>query len=351
MSNEYVLRTHCYDGRMRRAAIVVLIVFACVALLWVAGAKVVSSMESDALDEPWPAGLGTAATVPQRYPPTVESDAARALRLFVVPPALRKELGEFVKQEIGRSSTDVAPLPSATGAFLAVHVEELDSLEQILTTQPIVWESDLRKPRRDAPLPNLRQVFDVQRLLLARALSRHDDRAAWDDLHATWSISRAMLRRPELIAAVVGIAVARNTNAVARTLPPPAPAWRDEMLITGYSRALIAALQADSWSTSIAINDYSFVDEDARNSVTAPLRRGFDFVLSPYRRHSAAALMRAERETAAVLYATGPASSRRPRTRAKWSRGSAAPTCSPASLTRRSTAPGAAPAGSGWSWS
>jgi hypothetical protein len=287
---------------MRRSVIAVLFVLSGTALFWLAGSTVVSSMEANALDEEWPAGLGAASTVPARYPPTVENDAARVLRTFVIPETLRKELGDYVKQEIERPSIDVAPLPAATGAFLAVHATELDALEQALTTQPIVWESDFSKGT-SAPLPDMRHVLEVQRLLLARALSRHSDPAAWNELHAAWTVGRTLLRRPELISVLVGLAMARNTNAIARTLPPPVPPWREEMLTTDFSRALIAGLQAESWSTTRAIRNHTFVDEDVKHDDAAPVKRVLDFVLTPYRRQAAAELLRAERAAAASLHA------------------------------------------------
>jgi hypothetical protein len=287
---------------MRRAFLVVCIILAAVALLWLAGSKAMSEPESDALAEPWPAGLGAAANVPRHYPPTVENEAARALRTFPFPAELRKELGAYVKQEIARGSADVAPPPSTTGAFLAAHVRELEALEETLTTQPIVWKSDLAKGH-SAPLPDLRQVIDVQRLLLARALSRHDDPAAWHELHATWSVSRALLRRPELISALVGLAIARSTNAVARTLPPPAPAWREEMLSTDYSRAMVAALQAESWSRAMDMRNETFVDEDAKHDPAAPVERVFDVFVAPQRRRWAAEVLGARRKTAEAFHA------------------------------------------------
>ena len=286
---------------MRRVAIAILIVLAGVALVWIAGSHVVSSLESDALADEWPAGLGAASTVPQRYPPTTESDAARAIRTFVLPAALRNELGTYVRQEIARSSRDVAPLPSATGAFLAANVAELDTLDEMLTTQPIVWEGDITKGL-GGPLPDVRHLVDVQRLFVARALSRRGDPAAWNDLRVSWNIARAQLRRHELIVALVGLGMARMTNAAARVLPPPAPAWRDEMLATDYSRAMIAVLQADTWSVTNAIRKYTFIDEESKRPRFRAPMRALDFVLAPYRRHSAAELMRAERETAAELY-------------------------------------------------
>lgn len=288
-------------SRMRRAATAVLVILAAVALLWLAGSHWMSQPESDAFAEPWPAGLGPAATVAQRYPPTAESEAARALRTFPFPAALRNELGAFMKQQVERASDEVAPLPSATGAFLAAHVAELDALEEMLTTRPIVWQSDFSRGF-GAPVPNLRQVLDVNRLLFARALSRHGDPAAWRELHAAWSVSRALLRRPELISALIGLSIARSANAVARDLPSPAPLWREEMLTTDYSRAMVAALQAAAWSTATAIRDHTLVDEDAKHDAAAPLERAFDFLLASQRLRWASELIASDREACASLY-------------------------------------------------
>lgn len=290
---------------MRRAVLVLLLLAAGVAVVWLAGSRLVSASEEDASAEVWPAGLAALTSVPQRYPRTTDSEAARALKTLDVPDALRKELGEYVRAEVGRPSIVAAAPPAAVASYLAAHAAQLDALEQVLTSQPIVWESDLvNRPARSpaAPLPDLRQIVQVERVLVARALSRPRDAAAGRSLHAVWNVGHALLQRQELVAALVGVSFARTVNAASRFLAPPAPAWRAEMLTMDYSRAAIAALQADLWSATAAIRDFSFIDDDT-NAAAKPFLRGADLLLIPYRRQAAAELLRAERKTAATLYA------------------------------------------------
>jgi hypothetical protein len=285
---------------MRRFAIVLAAAAVVVVLIWMAGSAWMASSGADAAAEPWPAGLGPASAVPARYPRSVDSDAVRAISHLTVPEPLQRELSAYVKQEIERTTPDVAPLPPATAAFLTANAAAVDDLQRLATMTPIVWNTDLALGRK-GPLPKLSDVLEAQRLLLARALAHHGDDAAWNDLHASWSLSRALLGRPELISGLVGLAIARNTNAVARTLPPPAPAWRREMLAFDYRRAFVATLQAEAWMSSDVIRNRLFDQESGGSS--SPLRAFVGVITSPYRERSSSDLVRAEREAAAALYA------------------------------------------------
>jgi hypothetical protein len=286
---------------------------AAVAVVWLVGYSITDSMTKNDLHADWPLGLGGADSVPRRFPPIgategVEALTTAAARLGIDlrershgmdTPTLRSA-ADYVTAEVTRTTNDVQQPPSPLGAFLATHSPELDEVETIATTAPLGWPEDVQKGH-EAPLPNLIGIVRLQRLLLARALARHADSAAWNELHASWNLGRALLGRPEMISNLVGLAVVRNTNAVARTLPPPAPTWRNEMLAFDYRRAFVASQQAEAWMVATAGRRLSSVNEDIRPDGNRPIHRIASIVLRPYVSYSAAGLEKAYRDSSSAF--------------------------------------------------
>ncbi len=297
---------------MRKILLIgLLILFGC-ALLWLAGSAFVSSLTTTSAQQEWPVGLGSTVSVPRRFPPAEINDAARALipiaaRLGVgIAPnsrglqtgSLSDEASSYVSSESTRTSDTVQPPPSALGAFLIEHQDDFGLLENVIQHSPIVWATHI-EAGGDAPIPNLLGHLKLHRLLVARALARHDDPAAWSDLEASWILGRGLMQRPELISTLVGLSIARTTNAVARFLPVSAPRWRDEMVRFDYRRALIASQQADAWSVTMA--KHSFTDEGGQRHPLDPFRAAANFVMTPYIDYAAAALAKASRESSGKL--------------------------------------------------
>lgn len=294
--------------------IAVLVLFGC-ALLWLAGSAFVSSVTTFAVRQEWPEGLGSADSVPRRYPPVETNDAARSL----IPIAanlgvgmgrnsrgpetgpISDEASSYVSSEVARDNDAVQPPPAALGAFILAHETDFRQVENLIQHSPIVWSTHV-EAAGDAHVPNLLGHLKLNRLLVARALARHDDPAAWTDLQASWILSRGLLRRPELISTLVGLSMARTMNAAARSLPAPAPQWRDEMARFDYRRALIASQQAEAWSVTTRLRHHSFVvDEDGHRNRLDPFHATANAVMTPFVDYAAAGLAKASRDSSLKL--------------------------------------------------
>ncbi len=250
---------------MRILGWVIGIVLALVIAVWVVGSLVASGGMQRIGEEQWPAGLGTLASVEQRFPPRKTNDSARRLVELAAPlgitfqPAsgkadpVRTAITEYVKAEHGRAEAAIGEPPAAVQTYLAAHEAEIDALrDHLLHGDPIVWELDIAKGF-DAPLPSLVGHMNVVRLLTARALVRgrgDDARAwdAWDDLHAAWRVAQMLEPRPELISQMIVLAATRSVNGAAWKLPPAANnAWLAEVQRLDHRRLLISAYQNEMW--------------------------------------------------------------------------------------------------------
>ncbi|HWW61175.1 MAG TPA: hypothetical protein VN181_07400, partial [Thermoanaerobaculia bacterium] len=211
----------------------------------------------------WPIGLGRIADVPHRYPMTGRNAAATKLISLANDleinfrsgareqplPAIRKETTDYLQSQLKRSSGPIDPLPPALAAHLAKHAEALAKLRAHLIAEPVRWEVDTTNGV-DGPLPNLVATMSLGRLLTVNALdrARRGDAAAWDDLQASWMLSRALAPRPELISQLISMALARSVNSASRLMPLPEPPWMREVRGADSRRAMLASLQAEAWA-------------------------------------------------------------------------------------------------------
>src|SRR5213075_750156 len=91
----------------------------------------------------------------------------------------------------------------------------------------------------------------LMKLFIARSLSKtaNRDATSWDDLHANWLLAQPLLRRPELISQLVGLAGVRMTNAAAAKMPLPVPSWFNELQSFDYRHAFVGSYQNEAWMT------------------------------------------------------------------------------------------------------
>ena len=254
---------------MKKAAllIVVIVVVAFLAL-WTDGTM---RAHRQASNQAWPANLGTLDDVPKHFPPAEQSAEATALvrladaakiniqplsrdssmrRAAMADMALRKALGTYVQSQLERSGDAIDAPPPAVAEYLTANEFALDEVRNhLLNGQPVVWETKV-KEGFNAPIPNLSGHMTIQRVLVARALdkARRNDPSAWEELHASWQLSRALWRRPDSVAILIALASTRMSNAAARKMPLPVPSWFRETQTYDYLGAVAATQQVEAWT-------------------------------------------------------------------------------------------------------
>jgi hypothetical protein len=244
----------------------------------------------------WPMGLGPLESVHARYPKQVKNEAAREL----------ERLSEQVSISFARRSERLEPDKHPVNDYVRAQLQKADRVidpapplpdvtairEHLLTKGPIVFDLDMAGESR-APMPNLIAHSRLARLLIANAFerARRGDAGAWDDLRAAREVSRGLWRRPELASAMVALAIDRFIVTAARKMPSPPPAWFGEMRTFDYRKALMAAMQADTWLISTSIK----ADEDEEEDIYESLLSG------PYLAIARADFLALQREAAYEL--------------------------------------------------
>ena len=153
-----------------------------------------------------------------------------------------------------------------------------------------------RHPELDfnTPLPNLREPMKRSRELAARAI----ERGSWDDLHAAREISRKLWQRPELISAIVALAIDQEIVTAAKQMPRPLPRWFEELRTFDRRRAVVAAFQNDTWLIGAAIRDYAHSNDPGVSWVRRTADRTF---VAPYVELSRADFLEHQRRVAVQM--------------------------------------------------
>ncbi|MEA2238054.1 MAG: hypothetical protein QOC81_2778 [Thermoanaerobaculia bacterium] len=192
-----------------------------------------------AAGRPWPDGLGALASVPARYPPQHENEAARKLTKLAGPVAEDEAVTAYVRQEIARGELTITEPPP---------IVNVAAIRDLLLREPVVWERNLSQ-QHGGLLGKVEMHLTLMRALVASALgrARQHDVAAWDDLHAAWNLTKALHGHPHIILRAVAMSMTRAINAVAWKMPFPVPAWFAEVQDRDLVRPLIETLQFENW--------------------------------------------------------------------------------------------------------
>jgi hypothetical protein len=220
-----------------RKALILLVVLA--AAVYVASWFWAGDKVDAAAARPWPNSLGTLASVPARYPPQHENEAARTLTKLAASIAENDPVTAYVRQEIVSGDLTIAEPP---------RIADLSAIRDLLVREPIVWERDLSQ-QHGSLLPKVAMHLTLMRALVASALglARQNDIAAWDDLHAAWNLTKALQAHPHVVPRVVAMSMTRAINAVAWKMPLPVPAWFAEAQDRDLVSLLIETLQFEDW--------------------------------------------------------------------------------------------------------
>jgi hypothetical protein len=241
---------------------IVIWVVAVIAAAWLIITLVAGSANSTAVARDWPMGLGSLESVPPRFPNQTRTAAALELERLSGAVGITFDrsaptqsgpdpFADYVRQQVQRTDRGIDPAPPIPPGVAAIRAH-------LLSGEPIGWDVEISR-LSGAPLPNLVAHMKLSRLLTASALerARTGDAGAWDDLHAQWALSRGLWRRPELVSAMIALAIDRNVVLVAPRMPLPAPAWFGEMRAFDYRKEMLAAMQGEAWviAAEIAARD------------------------------------------------------------------------------------------------
>ena len=213
---------------MKQALIVVVVAIALVAwlFLWFRNEGAVATSAA----RPWPGGMGSLDAVVNRWPSLRANDAS--VKLTTLAKALPKNevVDDFVEREIARGEVTIGDPPA---------LPDVSAIRALLLREPIAWER--RVEFDDTVVAEMRG--SQMRVASALTKARGHDLAAWEDLHAAWSLARSLEEHPQMMAQTAVLTMARMINAVAWKMPLPAPAWLAELQDRDNVRPLLDAFQ------------------------------------------------------------------------------------------------------------
>jgi hypothetical protein len=231
---------------MKKAAVLVICAIGLLAwvALWFRNEDAVATSAA----RPWPEGMGTLFAVADRWPPQKANDASVKLTALANALGKNEAVDHFVARELTRGEVSIGEPPA---------LPDVSAIRELLLREPIVWERHDEIGDQDAIEMRAMQMT-MARALVASALTkaRANDRAAWDDLHAVWKLSRTLDGHPQMMMQTAALSMARMTNAVAWKMPLPAPAWLGELQARDNVQTLLEAFQyqtASYWKSGARI--------------------------------------------------------------------------------------------------
>ena len=191
--------------------------------------------------KPWPGGMGTLASAPNRFPPMQANEAS--VKLMTLANALPKNeaLDAFVQREIARGELTIGEPPA---------LPDVTPICELLLRERVIWKRDAEMGGGDESNNRRTAQMTIARSLVASALTkaRANDAAAWEDLRAVWILARTLDGHPQMMAQTAALGMERMINAVAWKMPLPAPSWLAEVQQHDPVRPLIEAFQVQSAS-------------------------------------------------------------------------------------------------------
>ena len=146
--------------------------------------------------------------------------------------SVAEPLGNYLKEALEKTAGPGMPPPEAVAKFLRDQAPVIAGVRRLLLENPPpVWKQT-NKGFADASLPNLLQTLNLEKVLATDALaavSRGERDLALEDLDAGWRLCDALNKRPELISALVTIAMVRMPVGVLRFVDDVPAKWQDRL--------------------------------------------------------------------------------------------------------------------------
>jgi hypothetical protein len=160
-----------------------------------------------------------------------------------------REIGDYVQAELGRAGGSVTAPPETIRVFLDTHQAEISKTVSFLSTsKPPAWEMKVSLGT-EAPIPNLLGHIHLQRLLVTKALNQiqlGEEKEAVLAFRASWILNESLRDRPEVIAQLVAVSIARMQVGLARKLALDPVEWRDRLGDHDYRGSLLKAMEVGS---------------------------------------------------------------------------------------------------------
>lgn len=247
--------------RFLRVAAAGIAALAALAGAWILGGNAYAARRERAVDRAFEDTFGPRAAVEAKYAVASTNPEARKAEELAhalgfdlrprkgrvtgshstVPEAERAAIGDYVTEQVARADGTVKAPPPAAAAVLASHRIALSRLEDALVSGEVPrWALDLHGDQEERLVPNALGHMQTQRFLIADALAsvaRGEGAAAARALEASWKLNEGLTSRPEIVSALIAVAVGRLEAGALRMFDASADTWIPRLAAMG-SRAL-----------------------------------------------------------------------------------------------------------------
>lgn len=243
------------------------------ACVWIMGGDAWAARREGRSEFAWNAAFGPLEDLKKKYPKLETNETAKRLEElakalgFDLAPAVRtagaaprprtpaeerraQATGDFLSAQIGQSESSIEEPPEELTRFIEEKRVALDGIESLLVAgPPPMWSFDISLPERDAPSPNVLGLYQIQKILLARALSAARGgrgEAAARSIEASWNLNESLRGRPETVSLLIAVAVARLEVGVLRKVSVDERLFRQRLATLDPRRPLLDALVLDA---------------------------------------------------------------------------------------------------------
>jgi len=258
--------------KLRRVVVFSLAAVLLAAGLWVVGGNLWAARREGQCDRAWTATFGSLDDLKKKYPKRETNETAKRLEALtrgtvfdltpvvgsVEPEEMRlptewnrsQDTVDFLLAQIAKPEASIDPPSEEAIRFLEEKRSALDAIESLLIAgPPPEWAFDLSVPENGRRKPNGLGQIRLQRILTARALiaahGGHDDAAA-RALEASWNLNESLRGRPEMMATIMGIAIARLEVGVLRKANVEEDLWRRRLVTLDPRAFLLDTLMFES---------------------------------------------------------------------------------------------------------
>ena len=255
--------------RLFRLAAAVFTAGVALAGVWIVGGNAVASQRERAVEKAYEGTFGPRAALEAKYAvaaPNADAKKAEELGRAVgydlaprkgrittsglkIPESDRAAVSEYVAAQVSRTAAGVELPPPVVAAVLSSRRAALASLEDALVEgEAPRWACDPHVNHEERVLPNMVGHIQLQRLLVADALAasaRGDAGAAARILEASWKMNEGLTSRPEIVAQLLAIAVARYEAGALRRINISAEHWALRLAAMGSRAHLVEAIVLD----------------------------------------------------------------------------------------------------------
>jgi hypothetical protein len=203
-------------------------------------------------------------------------------RRNVVEPAGDRALSgsftDYIRSELTRTAGAAQPPPETVAVFLNECRTDVDAIVDFLSvSEPPVWEIDVWLDS-DASGPDPLWQMQLQKILVADALDLFrlgKLGAAEEALDASWTLNASLRERPDVLAQMIAVAVARMQVGLVRRISVDPAIWHSRLADHDYRASLFQALDVDSVRTLERLSTGESAGDRASRTDFLDMRRAF----------------------------------------------------------------------------